>query len=72
MICYPCFFTVAYEDDDQLLWSPNVLPENEVKDFLHEASLRVVDGKTQATAEGAQVRDNEQVSTVTYLEAEQM
>ncbi|KAK1174355.1 mesoderm induction early response protein 3-like [Acipenser oxyrinchus oxyrinchus] len=50
----------AYEDDDQLLWSPNVLPENEVKDFLHEASLRVVDGKTQATAEGAQVRDNEQ------------
>ncbi|MBN3300519.1 MIER3 protein, partial [Amia calva] len=50
----------VYEDEDQLLWSPDVLPESKVKDFLCETSLRIVDGKTTATTEGSHVRDNEQ------------
>uniref|UniRef100_A0AAR2IK43 Mesoderm induction early response 1, family member 3 b n=1 Tax=Pygocentrus nattereri TaxID=42514 RepID=A0AAR2IK43_PYGNA len=42
-----------YEDEDQLLWKPNVLPESKVKDFLQEASLSSTDGECL-------VRDNEQ------------
>ncbi|KAG7476583.1 hypothetical protein MATL_G00084460 [Megalops atlanticus] len=49
-----------YEDEDQLLWCPDVLPESKVKDFLCELSLRVVDGKTEGVVEGSHVRDNEQ------------
>uniref|UniRef100_A0AAR2JCQ9 ELM2 domain-containing protein n=1 Tax=Pygocentrus nattereri TaxID=42514 RepID=A0AAR2JCQ9_PYGNA len=43
----------VYEDEDQLLWKPNVLPESKVKDFLQEASLSSTDGECL-------VRDNEQ------------
>uniref|UniRef100_A0A8C9WIM2 Mesoderm induction early response 1, family member 3 b n=1 Tax=Scleropages formosus TaxID=113540 RepID=A0A8C9WIM2_SCLFO len=49
----------AYEDEDQLLWSPGVLPESKVRDFLREAGFRVTDGKT-GIGEGSHVRDNEQ------------
>ncbi|XP_023658840.2 mesoderm induction early response protein 3 isoform X1 [Paramormyrops kingsleyae] len=50
----------AYECEDQLLWSPGVLPESRVRDFLREAGCRVTDGKTGAVGEGVCIRDNEQ------------
>ncbi|XP_039614682.1 mesoderm induction early response protein 3-like isoform X1 [Polypterus senegalus] len=50
----------GYEGEDQLLWSPDVLPETEVKAFLLESSLRIGDGKTGCLPGGVHVRDNEQ------------
>ncbi|XP_006626870.2 mesoderm induction early response protein 3 isoform X1 [Lepisosteus oculatus] len=49
-----------YEDEDQLLWSPTVLPESKVKEFLCEVALRDLDEKTVGTMEGSHIRDNEQ------------
>uniref|UniRef100_G1TWQ5 MIER family member 2 n=1 Tax=Oryctolagus cuniculus TaxID=9986 RepID=G1TWQ5_RABIT len=51
----------VYENEDQLLWDPSVLPEREVEEFLYRAVKR----RWQETAgaqlpEGETVRDSEQ------------
>lgn len=50
-----------YENEDQLLWQPDALPEQTVKDFLHDTSALVVDGKVGPALESGLVQDNEQV-----------
>ncbi|OCT58048.1 hypothetical protein XELAEV_18002650mg [Xenopus laevis] len=46
----------ADEHEDQLIWSPDVLPENKVKDFLREISRATKEKDTG----GVLLRDNEQ------------
>ncbi|XP_033838485.1 mesoderm induction early response protein 1b isoform X1 [Periophthalmus magnuspinnatus] len=51
----------VYENDDQLLWNPECLPEDKVVDFLAEASKRTGEEKgVDAIPEGAHIKDNEQ------------
>ncbi|XP_043941524.1 mesoderm induction early response protein 1 isoform X2 [Protopterus annectens] len=51
----------VYENDDQLLWNPDFLPEGEVVDFLAEASRRTGEEKNvDAIPEGSHIKDNEQ------------
>uniref|UniRef100_A0A6Q2ZL53 Mesoderm induction early response 1, family member 3 b n=1 Tax=Esox lucius TaxID=8010 RepID=A0A6Q2ZL53_ESOLU len=50
----------VYEDDDQLLWSPDVLSESKVRDFLCEVLSQVTNEKAGSDMAGAHVRDNEQ------------
>ncbi|XP_030630004.1 mesoderm induction early response protein 1b [Chanos chanos] len=50
-----------YENDDQLLWNPQFLPENKVVEFLTEASRRTGEEKgVDAIPEGSHIKDNEQ------------
>ncbi|XP_019734594.1 mesoderm induction early response protein 1b isoform X2 [Hippocampus comes] len=51
----------VYENDDQLLWNPECLPENKVVAFLTEASRRTGEEKgVDAIPEGSHIKDNEQ------------
>ncbi|NWU94823.1 MIER2 protein, partial [Upupa epops] len=51
----------AYENEDQLLWDPNILPEREVEEFLYRAVKRRWDELTSSSLpEGEAVKDNEQ------------
>lgn len=51
-----------YENDDQLLWNPDFLPEDKVIEFLKEASRRTGEEKgLDAIPEGSHIKDNEQV-----------
>uniref|UniRef100_A0A671U9N5 Mesoderm induction early response 1, family member 3 b n=1 Tax=Sparus aurata TaxID=8175 RepID=A0A671U9N5_SPAAU len=50
----------AYEDEDELLWSPGTLPENKVRSFLCDVLSRTTDEKTGCDKPGMHVRDNEQ------------
>ncbi|KAM3611685.1 uncharacterized protein V6R79_022537 [Siganus canaliculatus] len=50
----------AYEDDDELLWSPGTLPESKVRSFLSDVSSRTSEEKTGCDKPGTHVRDNEQ------------
>ncbi|XP_072297281.1 mesoderm induction early response protein 1-like isoform X2 [Eucyclogobius newberryi] len=51
----------VYENDDQLLWNPECLPENKVVEFLSEASKRTGEEKgVDAIPEGSHIKDNEQ------------
>ncbi|KAM9791077.1 mesoderm induction early response protein 1b isoform X2 [Syngnathus typhle] len=51
----------VYENDDQLLWNPECIPENKVVAFLMEASRRTGDEKgVDAIPEGSHIKDNEQ------------
>ncbi|KAJ7335946.1 hypothetical protein JRQ81_013887 [Phrynocephalus forsythii] len=51
----------VYENDDQLLWQPDVISENKVKEYLFETSLRTGNEKVIGRIpEGMQTRDNEQ------------
>lgn len=54
--CHP-----AYEDEDELLWSPGVIPESKVRSFLLDVLSRTTDEKLGC---GIHVRDNEQVCNV--------
>lgn len=65
-ILYVLFYA-AYEDEDELLWSPGTLPESKVRSFLSEVLSRTTDEKTGCDKPGIHVRDNEQVSHVFYL-----
>uniref|UniRef100_A0A673KN47 Mesoderm induction early response protein 3-like n=1 Tax=Sinocyclocheilus rhinocerous TaxID=307959 RepID=A0A673KN47_9TELE len=50
---------VMYEEEDQLLWCPDVLSECKVKDYLREALSQSTDNSTEnSTSEN--IRDNEQ------------
>ncbi|NP_955853.1 mesoderm induction early response protein 1a [Danio rerio] len=51
----------VYENDDQLLWNPELLPEEKVEEFLTEASKRSGDeAGVDAIPEGSHIKDNEQ------------
>ncbi|ELK27855.1 Mesoderm induction early response protein 1 [Myotis davidii] len=51
----------VYENDDQLLWDPEYLPEDRVIIFLKDASRRTGDEKgVEAIPEGSHIKDNEQ------------
>ncbi|XP_063742579.1 mesoderm induction early response protein 1b isoform X3 [Eleginops maclovinus] len=51
----------VYENDDQLLWNPECLPEGKVVEFLTEASRRTGEEKgVDAIPEGTHIKDNEQ------------
>ncbi|XP_060088702.1 mesoderm induction early response protein 2 isoform X2 [Heteronotia binoei] len=51
----------VYENDDQLLWDPNILPEREVEEFLYRAIKRRWDEVSNPSLpEGEVVKDNEQ------------
>lgn len=53
-----------YENDDQLLWNPEFLPEHTVVEFLTEACKRTGDETgVDAIPEGSHIKDNEQVVT---------
>lgn len=59
--------STVYENEDQLLWSPSVLPEREVEEFLYRAVKR----RWQEMAgpqipEGEVVKDSEQVGTTCW------
>lgn len=57
-------FLLAYENEDQLLWDPNILPEREVEEFLYRAVKRQWDELSASSLpEGEVVKDNEQVSS---------
>uniref|UniRef100_A0A4W3HGF0 MIER family member 2 n=1 Tax=Callorhinchus milii TaxID=7868 RepID=A0A4W3HGF0_CALMI len=50
-----------YDNDDQLLWDPYVLPEKQVEEFLHKALKRMREEKThESLLEGALVKNSEQ------------
>ncbi|XP_068025592.1 LOW QUALITY PROTEIN: mesoderm induction early response protein 2 [Melanerpes formicivorus] len=51
----------VYENEDQLLWDPNILPEREVEEFLYRAVKRRWDELSSSSLpEGEVVKDNEQ------------
>nr|XP_060641122.1 mesoderm induction early response protein 2 isoform X2 [Anolis sagrei ordinatus] len=51
----------VYENEDQLLWDPNILPEQDVEEFLFRAIKRRWDGVSNVNlVEGEAVKDNEQ------------
>uniref|UniRef100_A0A8D0ELF8 MIER family member 2 n=1 Tax=Strix occidentalis caurina TaxID=311401 RepID=A0A8D0ELF8_STROC len=51
----------AYENEDQLLWDPNILPEREIEEFLYRAVKRRWDELSgSGLPEGEMVKDNEQ------------
>lgn len=58
----PSCVSPAYSNEDQLLWTPAVLPVQEVEDFLIYAQRpHGQRGAAGAHTHGAVVRDNEQV-----------
>ncbi|XP_062412515.1 mesoderm induction early response protein 1a isoform X2 [Sardina pilchardus] len=51
----------VYENEDQLLWNPEELPESRVVEFLTEASKRTGEETgVDAVPEGCHIKDNEQ------------
>lgn len=61
-----CIVFKVYEEDDQLLWCPDVLSECKVRDYLREALSQSTDDGTQDyTSE--HIRDNEQVCALQKL-----
>nr|XP_014351101.1 PREDICTED: mesoderm induction early response protein 3 isoform X2 [Latimeria chalumnae] len=51
----------ALQSEDQLLWSPDGLPEHKVKDFLRKVSLKTgAEKEVAAFPDGKHTRDNEQ------------
>lgn len=56
------FYLTAYENEDHLLWKPDVISESKVKEYLFETSLRTGNEKMIGRIpEGLHTRDNEQV-----------
>lgn len=51
-----------YENEDQLLWNPELIPEEKVVEFLAEASKSSGEETgVHAIPEGSHIKDNEQV-----------
>lgn len=67
-MCQHHFLSTVYENEDQLLWDPQSLPENKVVEFLAEASKRTGEEKgVDAIPEGSHIKDNEQVHSGALL-----
>lgn len=58
-----CF--AVFEEEDQLLWCPDVLSEKKVEDYLRKALSHAADVSTENSTCGGHVRDNEQVYNCT-------
>ncbi|XP_053557268.1 mesoderm induction early response protein 3 isoform X2 [Bombina bombina] len=56
----PGFTVTSYEHEEQLLWSPNVLPEYKVKEFLYTISRSGNDKVIDKAPDEVLVKDNEQ------------
>lgn len=64
-MCFLQICPAVYENDDQLLWNPEYLPEGKVVEFLTEASRRTGEEKgVDAIPEGSHIKDNEQVTAI--------
>ncbi|XP_030074534.1 mesoderm induction early response protein 2 isoform X2 [Microcaecilia unicolor] len=51
----------VYENEDQLLWDPNILPEREVEEFLYKAAKQRWDEiSRESLPKGDRVKDSEQ------------
>lgn len=50
----------AYEEDDELMWSPGTLPENKVRSFLLDVVSRATEEKVGCDKPGLHIRDDEQ------------
>lgn len=56
-----------YENEDQLLWNPELLPEKEVVEFLAEASKRIGEQTgADPVPERPLIKDNEEVTHCQY------
>ncbi|KAF5905530.1 mesoderm induction early response protein 3-like isoform X2, partial [Clarias magur] len=49
-----------FEEEDHLLWCPDVLSERRVEDYLRRALSQTVDSSTESSTCGGHIRDNEQ------------
>ena len=47
----------VYENDDQLLWDPEYLPENKVIVFLKDASRKGANKGVEAIPEGSHIKE---------------
>ena len=64
---------LAYEDEDQLLWRPDGLPQVKVTDFLREVTLLHTNGgKMEGDLDSGRVRDNEQVRSLRVMTGSQI
>lgn len=62
-----CCAILVYENEDQLLWNPELLPENEVVEFLAEASKRIGEETgVDPVPEKPLIKDNEEVNLCQY------
>lgn len=62
MPTWSCCVCLAYSNEDQLLWTPAILPVQEVEDFLIYAQRPHGQRRAAGTrSPGAMVQDNEQV-----------
>lgn len=62
--------STVYENEDQLLWSPSVLPEREVEEFLYRAvKRRWQEMAGPQVPEGEVVKDSEQVGATRWAAA---
>ncbi|XP_026783992.1 mesoderm induction early response protein 3 isoform X2 [Pangasianodon hypophthalmus] len=50
----------VFEEEDQLLWCPDVLSERKVEDYLRKALFQTADGCTENSTCGGHIRDSEQ------------
>lgn len=76
--CLPCLphggcplpllpLSTVYDNEDQLLWSPSVLPEREVEEFLYRAvKRRWQEMAGPQVPEGEVVKDSEQVGAACW------
>lgn len=62
--------STVYDNEDQLLWSPSVLPEREVEEFLYRAvKRRWQEMAGPQVPEGEVVKDSEQVGAAHWAAA---
>lgn len=61
----------VYEEEDKLLWCPDVLSECKVRNYLREALSQTTDGNTDDWT-SAHIRDNEQVFPLSMLSSSHM
>lgn len=55
-----CVCVAVFEEEDQLLWCPDMLSERKVEDYLRKAQSQT-DGSTENFTCGGHIQDNEQV-----------
>lgn len=62
-MCVCVFFacSAVFEEEDQLLWCPDVLSERKVEDYLRKALSQIADSSTGNSTCGGHIRDNDQV-----------
>lgn len=61
-----CVLVKVYEEEDKLLWCPDMLSECKVRNYLRDALSQTTDGNTDDCT-FQHIRDNEQVFPLTTL-----